>query len=47
MVCGETEMAAGDLRIKMNQLQRQVEAGVSGYQQQFQVYTIEREGESE
>ena len=44
VVCGETEMAAADLRIKMNQLKRQKMAdGTTGYQKQFQV--TEREGE--
>ena len=43
VVCGETEMAAADLRIKMNQLKRQMADGTTGYQKQFQVR--EREGE--
>ena len=40
VVCGGTEVAAGDLRIRMNQLQRLVSGdttGVIGYQKQFQV----------
>ena len=48
VVCGETEMAAGDLRIKMNKLERQVAAGITGYQRQFQVkWSACRDGERE
>ncbi|CAI8048070.1 Receptor-type tyrosine-protein phosphatase S [Geodia barretti] len=39
VVCGETEVAAGDLRIKMNRLHRPVPgdpSGLTGFQTQFQ-----------
>ena len=40
VMCGETEVAAGDLRIKMMSLQKPVEgdpSGLTGYHKQFQV----------
>ena len=44
VVCGETEVAAGDLRIKMMSLKRPDvtgdSSGPTGYQKQFQVYGV-------
>ena len=44
VVCGETEVAAGDLRIKMMSLKRPAVTGDSSsptrYQKQFQVYGV-------
>ena len=38
ITCGETEMAATDLRIRINKLYRSTEpGGMTGFQQQFQV----------
>ena len=38
VVCGETEVLAGDLRMKMMSLERPaVSSGPTGYQKQFQV----------
>ena len=43
VMCGETEVAAGDLRIKIMSLQKPVEgdpSGLTGYHKQFQVYIV-------
>ena len=45
VVCGETEMAAADLRIRMSKLKRQMADGTTGYQKQFQVTERERKRE--
>ena len=38
ITCGETEMAATDLRIRINKLYRSTgPGGMTGFQQQFQV----------
>ena len=40
-MCGETEIQAGNLRIRMHQLQALDSGGtLSGYQQQYQVLNI-------
>ena len=42
VVCGETEMTAAEVRIKMNELETKVATGVTGYQKQFQVMFSKR-----
>ena len=40
VVCGETEIAAADVRIVMSQMKRQVAGdNITGFQKQFQVST--------
>ena len=37
MVCGDTEVAAADLRITLDQLKAEANGGRTGFQNQFQV----------
>ena len=37
VVCGETDVAAGNIRIRMMQLQKPVPGGLIGFQKQFEV----------
>ena len=37
MVCGDTEVAATDLRITLDQLKAEAEGGRIGFERQFQV----------
>ena len=38
VVCGETEIAAANLRITINNLKKMTDEGVTGFQKQLQVY---------
>ena len=41
ITCGDTEVAAGDLRIVVNKLNKHVKGkGITGYQNQFEVNTF-------
>ena len=41
MLCGETDIAAADIRISINQMKRNViEETITGFEKQFQVYCI-------
>lgn len=37
VMCGETEVAAVNLRIAVNNLERETEDGITGFQKQLQV----------
>ena len=40
VVCGETEVAAANLRIAVNNLERQIETGITGLQKHMQVISV-------
>ena len=40
VVCGETEVAAANLRIAVNNLERQTETGITGLQKHMQVISV-------
>ena len=46
VVCGETEVAAANFRIAVNNLKKKGEDGVTGFQRQMKVYTIVCYGEA-
>ena len=47
VVCGETEVAAANFRIAVNNLKKKGEDGMTGFQRQMKVYTIVCYGETE
>ena len=46
VVCGETEVAAANFRIAVNNLKKKGEDGMTGFQRQMKVYTIMCYGET-
>ena len=42
VVCGETEVAAANLRIAVNNLERQTGTGITGLQKHMQVLSLKR-----
>ena len=42
VVCGETELAAANLRIAVNNLERQTGTGITGLQKHMQVMSVKR-----